>query len=193
MWQAAVSLRYLFFFTFLKPSSHEKCRSLLVLLCGYRRPQVETDRQTHREQGGGKKDRGNVCRDDIPVGSHLSGVEGHKSIRDVAIVCSFAFLLLSLLLPAVILHHLFFLLRLDGHLAPVDRLHFPLLAQIWRKHKHKHLVNKSFKKFSWTGLNYFMEYMRIYSFFHRDTMNINAPDNLCMIEYACNNMQVTSV
>lgn len=71
--------------------------------------------------------------DDVPVSSHLFWVKGHDSLWRVTIIASFGSLFLFF--SPVDFHHLFLLLRLDGHLAAIGRLgHFTadLSANIWK-------------------------------------------------------------
>lgn len=82
-------------------------QKLSVLM--WRPKTTEGDRQTKTKEEK-KESLGESFGNAIPLGSHLSGVKGHDSIYGVAVICSFAFLSLSFLLPAVHLHHLLLLL-----------------------------------------------------------------------------------
>lgn len=132
----------------------EACR----VWCWYLRAQKETDRQRQMMEKGPKESFG---RDDVPLSSHLSGVEGHDGVWRLAIIDSFASLPLSLLLPAVHLHHLFLLLWMDCHLASIGglgHLATDFSTHIWRKYKHKHIVLKkgTKSKFFLHWWNYFI-------------------------------------
>lgn len=121
---------------------------ILLLLC--KAPDWDQTGHEHTEN----KDK--VWRGGVPMGSHFSGVEGHHGIWGVTVVCSFPSLLLPLFFSSVHLHHLLFLLWLDGHLAPIGgHGHFTadFLDQVWNKNMHKEKSVNANKRQYWTLLN----------------------------------------